>query len=194
MILKSSIISPWQIAADRWAMTFLVGHIIHYYSLFIHLFIYQSSVVEYECLIHLNVCYHVTTLFVDVISRGRVVTNVGRTCGPIPLHTCTCKGCNKMCLTSACNYARSWSAFCDVTLTWQIYASGRDSKEYTWHAQQLSSVSVQWDRDVLRRLRKREDTRDIDFVTFEIWVLVLAALLLALMTIDWIFVWCITHC
>ena len=29
---------------------------------------------------------------------------------------------------------------------------------------------------VLRRLRKMKDTRDIDFVTFEIWVMVLAAL------------------
>ena len=29
---------------------------------------------------------------------GRVVTNVGRTCGPTPLHTCTCEGCNKICL------------------------------------------------------------------------------------------------
>ena len=44
----------------------------------------------------------------------------------------------------------------------------------------------------MQRLRKMEDIRDIDFVTFEIWVLVLAALLLALMTIEWIFVWCIT--
>ena len=35
-------------------------------------------------------------------------------------------------------------------------------------------------RDVLRR--------DIDFVAFESWVLVLAALLLTLMTINWIFV------
>ena len=35
-------------------------------------------------------------------------------------------------------------------------------------------------------VKKMEDTRDIDFVTFEIWVLVLAALLLALMTIEWI--------
>ena len=33
------------------------------------------------------------------------------------------------------------------------------------------------------------NTRDIDFVTFEIWVLVLAALSLALMFIEWIFVW-----
>ena len=65
-------------------------------------------------------------------------------------------------VTSACNCARSWSAFCDVTF------SGHDSKEYAWHSLQLNSVSVQWDRDVLRRLRKMEDTRDIDFVTFEI--------------------------
>ena len=35
------------------------------------------------------------------------------------------------------------------------------------------------------------DTPGIDFVTFEIWVLVLAALLLALMASEWIFVWCI---
>ena len=34
-----------------------------------------------------------------------------------------------------------------------------------------------------------KNTRDIDFVTFEIWVLVLAALLLALMCIEWISVW-----
>ena len=47
-------------------------------------------------------------------------------------------------------------------------------------------------QDVLRLLRKMEDTRDIDFVTFEIWVPALAALLLALMTIEWIFVRCIT--
>ena len=33
-------------------------------------------------------------------------------------------------------------------------------------------------------LRKMEDTRNIDFVTFEIWGLVIAALLLALMTIE----------
>ena len=32
-----------------------------------------------------------------------------------------------------------------------------------------------------------EDTRDFDFVTFEIWVLVLAALLLVLMTFEWSF-------
>ena len=37
-------------------------------------------------------------------------------------------------VTSACNYARSWLSFCDITFTWQIYASGRDSKEYTWHS------------------------------------------------------------
>ena len=57
-------------------MTFLVGHtlfiIIHYLSIF-YLFIYQLSVVEHECFIQLNVCYHVTTLFVDVISRRRAV-------------------------------------------------------------------------------------------------------------------------
>ena len=41
-------------------------------------------------------------------------------------------------------------------------------------------------------VKENEDTRDIDFVTFEIWVLVLAALLLVLITIQWIFVWCIT--
>ena len=41
---------------------------------------------------------------------------------------------------------------------------------------------------VLRRLRKMEDTRDTDFVTFGISVLVLAALLLVLMTIECIFV------
>ena len=29
-------------------------------------------------------------------ARGMAVTNVGRTCGPTPLHTCTCKGCNKI--------------------------------------------------------------------------------------------------
>ena len=34
-------------------------------------------------------------------------------------------------------------------------------------------------------------TRDIDFVAFKIWVLVLAALSLALMFIEWISVWCI---
>ena len=43
----------------------------------------------------------------------------------------------------------------------------------------------------MRLLKKMEDTRDINFVTFEIWILVLADLLLALMTIEWIFVWCI---
>ena len=32
-------------------------------------------------------------------------------------------------------------------------------------------------------------TREIDFVSFEIWVLVLAALSLALMFIEWISVW-----
>ena len=34
-----------------------------------------------------------------------------------------------------------------------------------------------------------KNTLDIDFVTFEIWVLVLAALLLALMFTEWISVW-----
>ena len=34
------------------------------------------------------------------------------------------------------------------------------------------------DMDNLRRLRKMEDTRDVDFVGFEIWVPVLSALLL----------------
>ena len=34
-----------------------------------------------------------------------------------------------------------------------------------------------------------KNTRDIDFVTFEIWVLVLAALSLALIVIEWISVW-----
>ena len=34
-----------------------------------------------------------------------------------------------------------------------------------------------------------KNTRDVDFVTFEIWVLVLAALSLALMFIEWISVW-----
>ena len=34
-----------------------------------------------------------------------------------------------------------------------------------------------------------KNTRDIDFVTFEIWVLVLAALLLALVFIEWTSVW-----
>ena len=34
-----------------------------------------------------------------------------------------------------------------------------------------------------------KNTRDIDFVTFEIWVLVLAAMSLALMFIEWISVW-----
>ena len=42
--------------------------------------------------------YHVTTLFVDVISRGRAVPNIGRIYGPTPLHTCTYKGCNRISL------------------------------------------------------------------------------------------------
>ena len=37
--------------------------------------------------------------------------------------------------------------------------------------------------------KNMKNTRDIDFVTFEIWVLVLAALSLALMFIKWISVW-----
>ena len=36
-----------------------------------------------------------------------------------------------------------------------------------------------------------KNTRDIDYVTFEIWVLVLAALSLALMFIEWMSVLCI---
>ena len=36
-----------------------------------------------------------------------------------------------------------------------------------------------------------KNTRDIDYVTFEIWILVLAALSLALMCIEWISVLCI---
>ena len=53
-----------------------------------------------------------------------------------------------------------------------------------------SNVSVQGDRDVLRWLRKVKETRDLFY--FRNWVLVLAALSLALTTIEWIFVWCIT--
>ena len=34
-----------------------------------------------------------------------------------------------------------------------------------------------------------KNTRDIDFVTFEIWVLVLVALALTLMFVEWISVW-----
>ena len=37
--------------------------------------------------------------------------------------------------------------------------------------------------------KNTKNTRDIDFVTFEIWVLVLAALSLALIFIEWISVW-----
>ena len=36
--------------------------------------------------------------------------------------------------TPACDYSRLRSAFCDVTFMRQTYASGLDSKEYTWYS------------------------------------------------------------
>ena len=96
-------------------MAFLVGHsiilctysfiylviylltylFIYLFYLFIYLFIsadYFHSKFDYMILcnlIHIIAILSCDCIFADVIYyRGRAVTNVGRTCGPTPLHIC----------------------------------------------------------------------------------------------------------
>ena len=89
---------------------------------------------------------------------------------------------------SACIYARSWSTFCDVTLRdrfMPVVVTVRNASS----THKISATCLLSDAGMCCDGKNMKNTRDIDFVTFEIWVLVLAALSLALIFIEWISVW-----
>ena len=85
----------------------------------------------------------------------------------------------------ACIYARSWSTFCDVTLRVRfmpVVVTVRNASS----THKISAACLLSDAGMVKTWRIH---RDIDSVTFEIWVLVLAAFSLALIFIEWISVW-----
>ena len=89
---------------------------------------------------------------------------------------------------SACIYARSWSTFCDLTLRdrfMPVVVTVRNASS----THKMLAACLLSDAGMCCDGKNMKNTRDIDFVTFEIWKQVLAALSLALMFIKWISVW-----
>ena len=87
---------------------------------------------------------------------------------------------------SACIYARSWSTFCDVTLSVRfmpVVVTVRNASS----THKISAACLLSDAGMVKTWRIHK----ILILSFKIWVLVLAALSLALIFIEWISVWCI---
>ena len=89
---------------------------------------------------------------------------------------------------SACIYARSWSTFCDITLR-DRFMPVAVTVMNAFSTHKISAACLRSDAGMCCGGKNMKNTRDTDFVTFEIWVLVLAALSLAQMFIEWISVW-----
>ena len=76
------------------------------------------------------------------VTRGRAVTNVGRTCGPTPLHTCTWKGCSKICL-----YLKNFTPRKYWLITQEAVAPSRhDWKNVDWDVKPQHKQNLKKDR------------------------------------------------